>query len=376
VIQYWRCTEQKPFDEVASCFIDNANKINWVPPIQPYSGAASCPNGTIYLVTTGMSVLVSFINTLMLTCLAPLLWKILKPYFKKCFGSCFNDHKFEDNAATEESKIWEREKSYTLRAHLLLKSVGTEVLVAYLTVLILQQSGVAAVTSKKLAFWDAIFIFVIRPRVAPFTGVLGFFKGFSETGLADVFADNLLSWVAGSKILLNYWKFYSQAPANPAAPAHALKILATGAIMSSTPALLSFLFLVVLALGLSKGDNRGTLSFFLVFSDAVISIFIFIGFLPVLALIEMCAMVFFAIRHKVRGDKVYSKRKPSRWEKPLTTSLPYFRGVIYPAMVLISFVINIGNWVFFVSYLKIAGDTFCPGDSMAVEVLVSEHQVL
>jgi hypothetical protein len=362
MMQYWRCTVQKPYDEVAACVIENADKVNWVPPIQPYSGETECQNRTTLLITTGLSMFGNLVAAIIFTWLVPPIWRRFK--------QCIKPSSLSEKPPKEQINVWEVEQSYTLRGHLLLKSVGTEVLVAYLTVLILQQTQAAGFDSMKVAFWDAIFIFVIRPRVAPLTGVLGFFKGWSEIGLADVFADNLLSWVAGFKILLQYWKFYSTPPANPAAPASELKVLAVGAIMSSGPAVLTLMFFFaacVTRVSHKKSIWEGVVMFF----GTIVGVAVFLAFLPILAIIELCAMAFYAIRHKFRHEPVLgSGKRELQWlEKPLTTKNPIFRGIIYPLIVVISWVINIGNWIFFVSYLNIAGDTFCPADTIKVEIL-------
>ncbi|KUJ07808.1 uncharacterized protein LY89DRAFT_691505 [Mollisia scopiformis] len=352
MIQYWRCTQQKPFSEVTDCVIENAQKVNWVPPIEPYSGAMTCPDRTTYLASTGISIILVFVAVLFFTWLAPLILRKLKILFNMKLSG-------------PPPQVWRREKKFTLRAYLVIKSLGTDVLVAYLTVLILRNAGLTSVVSTRAALVDSIFLIAVRPRVAPLTGFLGFWKGFSETGFADLVADAMLSWVAGTKIFHSYWKYINTPPSNPAAPAYDMRILGIGALMSCAPAFITLMFLFFTAASWTKNNKFSEMM--AIYFMLLLAFVAFFCLLPFIAIIEVLSMLIMAIRRKRGHSSNPSKR--SCWEIPLTISWWGFRDVFYPIILLMSLTINLGNWIFFVSYVKIAGDLFCPSGSRAVEAL-------
>jgi hypothetical protein len=184
-------------------------------------------------------------------------------------------------------------------------------------------------------------------------------------------------------------------PANPAAPASELKILAIGAIMTCIPAfaVLVITFLVSMNAGLEndkdrrKKDNRGSFIVgLIVWSGWLLAIALFICILPLVAIIEVVAAAVMTIRRKSKKRKNKAAGKgntedpgtwanavrKSSWEEPLTTTSGNFR-VIYALFVLSSFVINVGNWLFFASYLKLEGEMYCPaevGSVVSVWILV------
>jgi len=70
--------------------------------------------------------------------------------------------------------------------------------------------------------------------------------------------------------------------------------------------------------------------------------------------------------------KLPKDRPKTFWEEPLVVSSAKFR-FIYAVMVLSSIVINVGNWLFLASYLKLEGEMFCPaniGEVTAIWLLV------
>jgi hypothetical protein len=204
---------------------------------------------------------------------------------------------------------------------------------------------------------------VIRPRIAPFIGLLGFLKPFSETGLADVFTDCLLSWFAGSFVMANYWGMFNNPPANPAAPVQDLKLLAIGSLLSCVPAF-SFLLLIMIIALISSGQ---ILYFFYgIFAGIGIIVTVY-WLLPVVAAIELIAWGVVFILKCLK--KLPEKRKKSRWEQPLRFTSKKVFPRIYAVMVLSSFFINAGNWIFFVSFLKLQGNMFCPVDFSKVAAI-------
>lgn len=250
-----------------------------------------------------------------------------------------------------QKKPFRCEDRYVLKPSNLLRSIGKSVLTSYLTVLINHKSHVTGILSVTEAFWQAILLYTIRPRVAPFTGLLGFWHGFSEDGLADLFADGMLSWVAGTSLLLRYWYIFLDPPLNPAAPLAALKILGLGAILSSLPAF-GFLVLVLL---LSFSMGGGLLGGFFVFIGFLCIIALCLCLLPVIAVIEMIAKT----KSWIRSLRKKTPRIPSKLEDLLAMPSVLFRPV-YAVMWVSSIVINVGNWMFFVKFLQLQGDMFCP----------------
>jgi hypothetical protein len=291
---------------------------------------------------------------------------------------------------------WVLEKRYTLKASKLLQSIGREVLSAYITVLVLAQSGIFAASS----FNEEISFYVVRPRPAPFLGLLGLFEPWSQQGLAELVVDGMLSFVAGTNVAALYWGLVNHAPDNPAAPVSDLKTLAVGAIMTCIPAFAVLVITFLVSMGMvsenkkTKGrrdkDDDGIASLIAglcIWSLWLAAIAAFICILPLVALVEMVAAAVVAIRRKRKkrkneadgngdggddGDSWPDIVRRSRWEEPLTTTSAKFR-VLYALFVLSSFVINVGNWLFFASYLKLEGDMYCPTEVpkiMAVWILV------
>jgi hypothetical protein len=213
----------------------------------------------------------------------------------------------------EQADIWRPETRYVLKASRLLQSVGRDALTAYLTVLVLHKSHAAGIFSTTDAFWHSILLYAICPRTAPITGLLGLFHGFSEIGLADVFVDGMLSWVAGTALLTRYWYIFIIPPSNPAAPLAALRILGYGAVLSSTPA---FLFLALVLL-LSLFIGSGPLGGIFVFLGFLGIITLFVCFLPILGVVEMIAMVVSKIRS--RGQN--TPKGAARIRSPLKSGL-------------------------------------------------------
>ena len=324
-LQYWRCTQQMPQDDVATCVEENAVKVDWIPQFQLYDGANDCPKTTSYLVRHGGTILTNLLSS--------------------AIPSLFILRKQKEPLRCEDR--------YVLNPSNLLRSIGGDVLTAYLTVLINHKSHVTGILSVTEAFWQAILLYTIRPRVAPFTGLLGFLHGFSETGLADLFADGMLSWVAGTSLLLRYWYIFLDPPLNPAAPLAALRILGLGAILSCVPAFGFLALVLVLAFFMGRGPLGG----FFVFIGFLGIITLFLCLLPVVAVIEMIAKTKSWIRSRGKN----TPRIPSKWEEMLAMNSRVFRFA-YALMWVSSIFINVGNWMFFVKFLQLQGDMFCPSD--------------
>jgi hypothetical protein len=391
--QYWRCTKQESYNDVASCVEENAFKVDWLPQFQDYTGADSCPEPDTYLIKQAGSMLINIVHHILSTMFGAKLWQKIKKVAgfgkDKSANGEGHDQDEKDNSGSipiesptpkgpaditkqpvqvgqrefsDEPippKPWDTETNWSFSTSNILFSVGRELLNAYLTVLVLQKFGQVGTVSAAYFWFDAFLFFTIRPRIAPILGFLGFWKGFSQAGLADVFADWMISWTAGTFVLARYWSLVDNSPANPAAPVEALKILAIGALMSCIPAF-AFLFIALL-IGLLVS---GTIWIGLI--AIVMAVAMIIGlymFLPILGAIELLTMGIIWLTSKIK--KRPKRTEKSFWEQPLgaiTNAFGKSFRIIYGAMVLSSFLINIGNWIFFASYLKLQGALFCPSD--------------
>jgi len=387
MLQYWRCTQQKSYDEVASCVEENAVKIDWLPQFLDYNGADFCTDPDNILTRQVGLILIHLASTVLCATVGAAAWKKLKRLFG--FGKDKKASRGDENPGTDMQPglwkepfnitgqpvpagqrqanptgepqsaprgVWEWETRWVLKPSNVLRSIGKEILASYLTIIVLEKAGLAGTYSTQLDFLQLLFFYIIRPRIAPFTGLLGFCQGFSQTGLADLFADGVLSFVAGTSILVPFWFLFLPQP-NPAAPTQALKIVATGALLSAAPAY--FFFFAILLLSLFLGLMGANLLISIVlFLIVPLLIAVFLVLLPILGVIELVAMGVVGIMPLFK--KLSNDRPKTCWE-PLAVSGRKFR-FIYAVMLLSSIVINVGNWLFFANYLKLEGEMFCPAD--------------
>jgi hypothetical protein len=163
----------------------------------------------------------------------------------------------------------------------------------------------------------------------------------------------------------NSWFLFTPST-NLAAPMQSLKIVATGAVLSSLPAWMFFILVLFVSscLMLQAGNVLGAIALFLLLPFVIA---LFLALLPVFAIIEVIAACVSRIKKLLRRDA--EEEKKSRWWEPLKTNSP----LVYALLVLSSIVINIGNWLFFASYLTLEGDMFCPSslnEITAVWILV------
>jgi hypothetical protein len=128
-LQYWRCTQQVPYDQVAQCVIDNSQKIDWLGILKlPYHGASSCSTPAYWIVVQVGSILTSLLGVVISTLLAPHAKKLWNKIRKKT-----------DNKLPKE--IWALPDEYILRASDLLASVGGDLLAIFLSIIVMRQSG-------------------------------------------------------------------------------------------------------------------------------------------------------------------------------------------------------------------------------------------
>jgi hypothetical protein len=275
-------------------------------------------------------------------------------------------------------------RRFTLKALQLTKSVGREILTAFFVSLALSKNSYLGETKMT----ELLLLYLVRPRAAPFTGLLGLFQPWSQQGFADLVADHFLSFFAGIFIVSRYTGFAGWVPDtdNPAAPLGDLTRLSIGGIVAAFPTL-GFIFILALVgfclgccMGASddKDDGGGALcggvcGSMLLSVGWLLGLVVMIFVLPFIVLIEIVGAVIWMVRRK-SGKPEYTKEyrlqfRPSRWIEPLSTTSRGF-VVVYVALIVSSFCVNAGNWLFWVSYLKVAGEVFCPVEMYSMEAVV------
>ncbi|KUJ09810.1 uncharacterized protein LY89DRAFT_740878 [Mollisia scopiformis] len=332
-VQYVRCTIQEPTANVASCIEANAQKADWLPQLEEYGGAASCgyPKNVV-LIILGLGLLRGICEA------------FIHPWIKYHVKNAWRKYRKKD---PDPTLFWDAARRaprfFNLKAMMVVHAVGRELLRCYLAAVYMRKDN-----SNLLAptFFRSFVLNAVLPRFAPFTGLFGLRQPWTQAGFADLFVDGVFSFVAGSFVGFgSYGDVPNQNPPNPATPQHALKIMEIGALMTVAPTYLFFVFLFLFSL--RKGCIQGIFTVFI----SLIMVGILLLLLPIFALWEFYA----AIRHQVRPFQNV------RALQPISIDYKSFRGVYY-FMIFFSWVINIGNWLFWASYLKLGGDLWCPNN--------------
>lgn len=360
-LQYWRCTQQVPYDQVAQCVIENSQKIDWLGILKiPYQGASSCPSSAYWIGVQVGSILASLSGTLAFT--------LLSPTLKNLWNDLRN--KTPDNESRKE--IWTLPDEYILQASDLLASVGGDLLAIFLSIVVMRQSGVGVfLANENQLTWQFFLILAIRPRAAPFTGALGFFRGWAKTGLADIVVDGLLAVVASLYLTVQYFPYVWTTAQNPAAPNQSLKLLGIGAILSALPPL--FWWLAAVLFASRKRNDLGFIAALLLGIGVMIRIFLVTLILPLIALWEILAALYLAVKRLFSSNKATNSNSQDStlhyiWQ-PLDVDGDLFRPS-YALLVLFSWIINVGNWMFYSTYLNLQGDLYCPSDSRAISAIL------
>jgi hypothetical protein len=395
VTQYWRCAQQKPYNEVAQCVINNSQKVNWVTQPILYEGAKSCPTPYYWI---GIQVA---------TVLGALLMRVASvmaiPFFKKLIskkGRTVTEARemtgpiqrwnigpdklkptvesgvimIPRSGLKKESDIWAGEELYILSASQLVASLAGELLANILAVIVIRNSGVGAFFDARNVIWDLFILFAIRPRVAPFSGLLGFKKGWSQTALADIVIDGLLAILAGMKFSVYYFHDAWRSNPNPAAPLVSLRTLAIGAFMTVVPPLLWWIPAIIYA---KKATKTGFCSAIVISFGVMIRVGICVLCLPLYAIWEVLAL--FYLMFKSFKDRNKPPVKLTVWtasggamrglKQPIKIDAAEFRTA-YAVLVAFSWIINAGNWIFYSIFLILEGDAYCPTGSTAVSAIL------
>lgn len=187
VAQYWRCTQQKPYDEVAQCVIDNSQKVNWVSQPIIYEGAKSCPTAYYWIGIQVATVLGALLMRVLSVMAIPLVKKLISKKKKSPvlegeemtgpiqpwnIGPDKPRPRVEAGAVMiprsgvkKEKNIWAREEVFILPTSQLVASLAGEVIANILAVIVIRSSGVGAFFDERNVIWDLFVLFAIRPRL-------------------------------------------------------------------------------------------------------------------------------------------------------------------------------------------------------------------
>ncbi|KAF8847522.1 hypothetical protein BDZ45DRAFT_754805 [Acephala macrosclerotiorum] len=337
-LQYWRCTQQVPYDQVAQCVIYNSQKVDWLGILKlPYQGASSCSTPAYWIVVQVGSILTSLLGVVIST--------LLGPHAKKLWNKI---RKKTDNKPRKE--IWAPPDEYILRASDLLASVGGDLLAIFLSIIVMRQSGVGvSLSTENTLTWNYFLILAIRPRAAPFTGTLGFSKGFAKSGLADIVVDGFLALVAGLYLTVQYFPYIWTPSPNPAAPNQSLKLLGIGAILSVLPPL--FWWLAAVLFAARKRNDLSFVAAFFLGIGVMIRIFLVALILPLIALWEILAALYLAVQRLVTSKKDTNSNSED-------STLHYIWQPL-----------DVDGDLFRPSY-ALLGDLYCPSGSTAISAIL------
>jgi hypothetical protein len=138
--------------------------------------------------------------------------------------------------------------------------------------------------------------------------------------------------------------------------------------MTFAPYMAVLAIILLTSIILAWGTNS-LLTTFVLWMHRLLKITVFLSALPLIALWEISAAIanklWYSKRQRRRG---FTQWKAPRWLEPLSTSNPRFR-IIYNFLILSSWCINIGNWIFWASYLKLDGELWCPINVRTVVVI-------
>jgi hypothetical protein len=338
--------------------IENAQKIDYLGSMVPYQGSPSCKTATYWIAIQVITIIFGVIEALGFV--------LLKPMFMRLWRTIRKSPR-DDQTKTENA--WAAPSEYVLEASNLIASLGGELLAIILSVIVMQKSGVGVfVESRRHLEWFLFLIFAIRPRVAPFTGLLGFFQGWANVGLANIVIDGILSVIAGLYWTTHFFHYAWSGDFHPAAPNTSLKLLGIGSIMSAAPPFLWWLAAVLYGM---KQLQSGPVTGLVVAIAIMIRVLLVVLILPFLAVLEVLVAIRVAFKRlgsKNKGPSVAPQRFHSVWQ-PLRVEASLFRQS-YALLVFFSWAINVGNWMFYSIYLTLQGDLYCPSGSTAISVIL------
>ncbi|RTE79016.1 hypothetical protein BHE90_006509 [Fusarium euwallaceae] len=419
-IQYVRCTIQKKPDEVESCVVETAVRVDWLPKLHTYTGARKCRKPSTWIWTQVGTILLHIAGVALSAFLSrnrPLRMVVKRPregQMENRGGTEMHDMRpphepgiqnpyeypppvhppynpyinqlqpgYGQTAGLNHAMMQQKQpqtyqpvemiekRLWVLDATAALQVITKTLVTAYLTVYLLEKSGYQGDIVLQLVF------FAIRPRTAVIDGLMGLSSRWSRDAVAALGFDLWLSFLGGGYIYTFYWKHIT-ASTNPLAPVAQLKILSVGSMMMLAPSiffiLVSMLASCVVVMRASgccggKKNKSHILSGVLFWMFCCISITFVLAFLMFIAALEIIARSIMTVRKTKRNPESNELLQKLVWEpfwgRYISTTSSKF-WVVYWLMLIMSVVSHVGSWIFFVSYLKLAGDLFCPTQSAEI----------
>ncbi|KAH7113410.1 hypothetical protein EDB81DRAFT_893641 [Dactylonectria macrodidyma] len=284
-VQYLRCTVQKPTQEIKDCIAQSVQRASWIPQLQTYTTATSCPSQSAILGVLALVVLRGGLGSLFQYYFGLLCRRLFRrsnkephmshkshapqmyghspqgppmyghPQAPEMFGHPCQTPPPPHESGPPSLGPFRLAKAYDIKAMRFLEYVFKEVIVAFVTVYVILRY----IDIPGPGWRDHMLLYMMRPRVAPLTGTLGLFQPWSQQGFGDLAGDALLSLAAGgiaaSRFFPLIWK-----SASPDAPQGDLKALAIGALLAVAPTGLVFLLTLPASIvGLASGreENGG-----------------------------------------------------------------------------------------------------------------------
>jgi hypothetical protein len=340
VVQYVRCTHQKPLDEIGACTVNNTPKFAWIPQKQGYTGASGCPTANNVLLLFGLA-LIPLVVVALARYLVPLTWARCR------------------RLGTYNYPRLRLEAEHTLRATQVLEAALKQTLTAYLTAAAFQRKDIQEFTTLANTF----VLFLARPRATPLIGALGLFKPWSQQGLAELLVDFTLTCIAGTMIGLEFGPLVTTRRPDLAAPDWEFMVLGGGAILLVAPA--AILLLVGLAIILfcdtDKTEKRSSTSRFFhgffAWALYVAGFGVMLGLSPILALLEIAA----AIAVTIRSNKTDQGFGTAAFRmKELLCRCDLVPPFVYRLFLVSSWATCTGCWIFWLYYLNLERELFCP----------------
>lgn len=328
-------------------------KFDWIGNITPYQGAKVCKSSTYWIEIQIAAVVVQFFVA------------AAQPYASRLWSK---------RSKNEVVPLWSLPTEYSLQTAMLVASLAGELLAIFLSVVAMKQSGAGVfVTNEGKVVWNLFVLFALRPRSAPFIGLLGFFQGWSDSALADIVIDGVLVIIAGFYWTIHYFSYAWSPDIHPQAPNAQLKLLGIGALISVAPPFLWWIagvvYLVILAgVDVITGLVSNTRTMVGVIILGLALPFLVMLFAPLFAIFEVLMIIrllFVRLRKPKYG---FHKHRSIAW-KPLRVGAKYFRPS-YALLVFLSFAINVGAWMFYSLFITLQGDLFCPSGSAAISAIL------
>lgn len=184
----------------------------------------------------------------------------------------------------------------------------------------------------------AIFLWSVRPRSAALAGILGFFHAkFMENALSKMVSDLVFSVAAGSFALLV--AIFPNRTRNPDKP-DIHRIYRVGGILMLIPACIISLAMLIAAL-----DNC-----------------------------KLISVVKYPFREGYTKLRNFRRKKDEKIPEK-TVDFQMFKGYYYQFL-LLSIILFVGSWMVWSTFLKMAGDLYCPATLREVAIVLFTFPII